>query len=280
MFEARDGRSGVYANERQGRRRASRLIVGSLCGGFLLTASLWFVFVSGYFHVAEIRIEGIKDLQAAEVTSSTYAVIDRGPWKPWDKQNLFFTDPSYIAAALKDELFAESVAVEKIFPNVLRLIIKERQRSVVLVSKGQFLLVDTQGIVTSDALNEVLDSAQQRVSDKALTTLNQLPVLVHDLPEPATAGYQAADGEGIRGWLESSQRLIEAQVKYRYLDIPDLAGTTMRVRTDGNIMIVMERGPVLEAQIEMYRKFLDSKKKEVQIREYIDVRVPGKIFFK
>jgi hypothetical protein len=36
----------------------------------------------------------------------------------------------------------------------------------------------------------------------------------------------------------------------------------------------------MTSQIEMYRKFMESKQKEVQVKEYIDVRVPGKVFVK
>jgi hypothetical protein len=37
---------------------------------------------------------------------------------------------------------------------------------------------------------------------------------------------------------------------------------------------------ISDYHIEMYRKYMESKPKEMQVREYIDVRVPGKVYVK
>lgn len=280
FFDPRDGRKGIFANERDGLRRSSRLIVSCLCLTFLVVSSVWFLFVSGVFTVTQIEVKGIKALDQEVVASTTYQLIDAGAWKPWDKRNLFFIQPTTLAEDLQHQLFAEQVTVEKVYPNVLRLLISERQRSVVMVSKGQFLLVDVQGIVTAEADPATLERVQRLLSKNDLMSADQLPVIIHDLPEPATAGYQAAKPESVRAWIEASKTLLGARIRHRYLTVPDIDGTTMEVQTDGNINIVMERGSQMATQIEMYRKFMENKQKEVQVKEYIDVRVPGKVFVK
>lgn len=280
MFTSRGGRSGIFSTERDGLRRSSHLIVFVLLAAFLGTAGIWYVFVSGAFRVTELQIEGLKDIDREVVASSTYEAIEAGPWKPWDKRTIFFVDASQLAHTLENQLFFEHVQIEKRYPNILRLIMTERQRSVVLVSRGQFLLVDVQGVVTGDADVAAQERIRRLLSKNDLMTADQLPVIIFDLPEPATAGYQAAKPESIRAWIEASKSLLGARIRHRYLTVPDIDGATMAVQTDGNINIVMERGPQMQTQIEMYRKFMENKKKDMPVTEYVDVRVPGKVFVK
>lgn len=280
LFDPRDGRKGIFTNERLGLRRSSRLIVVSICAAFVCTVGIWFVFVSGFFRIERIEIEGIQGLDREVVTTTTYRLLDSGPWRPWDRRNIFFIENQKIAEELKDQLFLDSAVVEKSYPNVLRLILKERQRSIVLASKGQLLLVDVHGVVTGETDPVQTERIRRRLSKNELMTADQLPVFVFDLPEPAAPGYQAASAQAIRGWLEASKSLLGARIRHRYITVPQLEGSTMAVQTDGNIDLILERGEQLLVQIEMYRKYMESKPKEMQVREYIDVRVPGKVYVK
>ncbi len=280
LFDPRDGRKGIFTNERMGLRRSSRFIVLSICLAFVCTAAIWVVFVSGVFRVERIEVEGIQGLDREAVASTTYQLLDTGPWRPWDRRNVFFIQPQKLAEDLQEQLFLDSAIVEKSYPNVLRLILKERQRSIVLASKGQLLVVDVHGVVTGEADPAQTERIRRRLSKNELMTSDQLPVFVFDLPEPAAPGYQAASAQAVRGWLEASKSLLEARIRHRYIRVPDLEGSTMAVQTDGNIEMVLERGESLKTQVEMYRKFMESKPKEIQVQEYIDVRVPGKVYVK
>ncbi|MCC7357152.1 hypothetical protein IT408_01460 [Candidatus Uhrbacteria bacterium] len=280
LFGHRDGRKGIFQTERKDLLRSTRMIVLSICFTFIVTVGVWTIFISGWFSLDRVEVEGLQGLQEGAVASTTFALIDSGHWKPWDRRNLFFINPKILAEELKEQLFLESAVVEKSYPNILRLILRERQRSIVLSSKDQLLLVDVHGVVTGEADSVQTERIRRLLSKNELMSVDQLPVIVFDLPEPAAPGYQAASAQAIRGWLEASKNLLEARIRHRYIRVPNLETSTMYVQTDGNIDIVLERGSTLQTQIEVYRKFMESKPKDLKIHEYIDVRVPGKVYIK
>jgi cell division septal protein FtsQ len=279
-MDSRQGRSGLYRDERMGRRAASTWVVGSLVGAFGLCAVAWFLFISGVWSVNSVEFEGLTGVSREEVASTTFMLIDKGPWKPWDKKNIFFIDETWLAQQLKEYYFAEEVVVEKDYPNVLRHKFRERQRSVVLVSKGQFLLVDTQGLVAGEAQDAALASAKNRLQGKTLSTLNDLPLVISDLNEPAALGYQAAESETVKNWIEAYKALYESGMKFRYLELKAIEDRTIHLITDQGYEVLLDRQTPLDTQIETYQKYIETKPKNVKISEYIDVRVPGKVFYK
>lgn len=134
-------------------------------------------FVSGHWSVSTIEMNDLKGIDRGEVASTTLDLFDRGPWKPWDKRSLFFIDEAELAAQLRERLFAEQVVVDKVYPDILRLKIQERQRSVVFASKDQLLLIDTSGIVTGEASGNLADSSRALLTGRSVAQTTQ-PVVV------------------------------------------------------------------------------------------------------
>ena len=126
----RGGRSGTYAKTRTGLVNTHRATAIALATSCIALSIVWFIFVSRYWSVTKIETNDLHDLSREEVASTTYDLLDNGGWKPWDRRNIFFVDPQQLEQDLHDRLFVEQVVVDKVYPNVLRLKIEERQRSV------------------------------------------------------------------------------------------------------------------------------------------------------
>ncbi len=274
----REGRKGIFAQEREHLQHHSRSIVGALVLACIGVATVWFLLVSGHWTVTSIETEGLHELSREEVASSTYAVLDHGSWKPWNRRNIFYVQPQKLASQLQEALFAEKVTVEKVYPNVLRLMIGERQRSVVLVSKGQILIVDTNGLVTAEADEKIRDSAQQRLTGPGLSGANDLPLIQVDLPEPATVGFQTTGTDTIKMLIRAYKALQDTHVAFKYLLMPTLGSTELQLVTDQKYRVIMDLTQALDVQVLTYQKFIVSMPKGTQIHEYVDVRVPGKAF--
>ncbi len=273
-------RSGVYTEKRVGLTRANRMIVYALVFSCIALTGLWYLFFSGFWSVSQIQVDGLQTLGRGEVVSSTYEILDGGGWKPWDKRNVILLNTQALASALKDRLFAENVAVEKSYPNILRLKITERQRSVVLASQSQLLSVDTNGVVTGDVPSDLAVQVQLRLTDKALADFVRPPIVVYDLPEMATSGYQVADPKTVQAWIETYRALISAGVTFRYMKLGDISSPKVSVVTDKGWEAIFDVSRPLGPQIETYTAFLRSKDKNLRISQYVDVRVPGKIYVK
>jgi cell division septal protein FtsQ len=241
---------------------------------------IWFIFVSRYWSVIRIETNDLHDLSREDVASTTYDLLDNGGWKPWDKRNIFFVDPKQLEKDLHDRLFVEQVTVDKVYPNVLRLKIEERQRSVFLASKDQLLNVDTNGIVTGDAGGKGVDDARMQLRNKLLATASRLPLIVFDLPEPASAGYQVTKPDNVKRWITAYKSFVGSGIKFTYVTLEMADSQTVRLKTDKGFDLVVDLSQALQPQIEMFNKFLQVKPKNMVVNEYVDVRVLGKLFIK
>jgi len=258
----------------------TRVLGWTLSMAGIVSALVWFLFVSGYWRVRTFDIQGLQEQNRGEVSTSVFYILDHGPWKPWDRRNIFWLNRKAVEEALKEKLFAEEVVVDKKYPDILRLKIKERQQSVTLVSKNQFLSVDTNGLVTGEAQGQALNLAHDRLAGKILSAVSQTPLIVVDLTELAAPGYQVVEAQVVRRWIETYRKLVNLGVQFRYLGFDQAASPTLKIVSAKGYAILMNTHASLEPQVEAYKKFIQAQPKKLSIKEYVDVRVPGKIFVK
>jgi hypothetical protein len=273
-------RSGIYAVDRQGIARTSRFTAYVLVFSCIIASGAWFILMSGFWSIAEVQTNELKQLDRGEAVSSTYAILDESDQGPLDGRTIFFIDEKKLAQKLQERLFVDRVAVEKSYPNVLRLLIEERQRSVVFASKDQLLIVDSQGVVTGEVSGSEANVYRQRIGGKASSISTDPPLIVCDLPELVTSGYQATSVETVRVWLDTSEALYRAGLKFRYLRLMEPGSKTLYVHLEKGFDLIMDLESDIKAQADMYRGFEASQPKTMEIKEYVDVRVPGKIFLK
>lgn len=280
-MEDRSERSGTYSETRAGLSRSHLLIAYTLAIGCVVSFGVWFVFVSRYWSVAQLDIQGIQAISREEVSGVTYQLLDEGSWKPWDRRNIFFVHPIELAQGIRDRLFADQVTVDKIYPNVLRLKVIERQRSIVLVSKDQLLHVDANGVVTNDVTSST-DSVNIRsfIIGTHVMDVSQVPIVVTNLSEMATTGYQAAKTNTVRGWLDTYKTLLAKGLRFRYVKLASPEASTASVVMEPGYELILDMSGSLEPQIATYEKFMKAQAKGYRPAEYIDVRIPGKIFTK
>ena len=251
-----------------------------LVSGFFLTAGLWFIFSSGYWDIKTVEIGELKTLERGEVLRELdQSLNDRG-WRPWHVHNLLMMDEKKISNQLRDRLFIEQIAVEKVYPNILRLKIVERQRSVVLVSDNQFFIVDTTGVITSIAEDDVVSSTRARLNLRAITDNAHLPIIVMKTADPVAPGFEIAKSDQVKRWLEASHKIVLEGLQFCFMDIDSPESNLARFKAPKNYNIYIDLSRSLEVQIAAYKDFIKSKSNEDSIKEYIDVRIPGRVFVK
>lgn len=252
-----------------------------LVSAAFFAALVWFIFVSGYWRITQIEISGVENpVEREGVVQVVYKILDEGPWKPWDKRNIFFVNAMTLSTSVQEQLFAEHVTVEKSFPNILRLIIQERQRSVVLVSRDTQFLVDTKGIISGETDPATRAFVNKLLARTSFPDLSSVPVLVTNLAQEITIGSQVSDADRVKRWITAHRELVSGQVKFRYMSIDTLESSLGHLKAEDGTSILIDLDMPLKPQIETYLKFIQHKQKNVVVQEYIDVRVPGKIFIK
>lgn len=279
-MDMRENRGGMFRTRRLDQRRSSYGFVFGLIASFAVIGWLWFLFASGFWDISSVDAGELASLDRGEVMREVDRILDEAPRRPWHKKNLLMLDAEQFAKTLRERLFADGVAVDKSYPDVLRLKIKERQRSVVLVSNEQYVNVDASGIVTGDAEGDVLRSSQDRVAAKAFADEIHLPVIVMKMADPLSAGFQIAKPEQVRRWLDVSRSLVLGGVKVRFMKIEAPESSLARFVSERGYDIYVDLTEPIERQIATYQGFMKTKPDENAIKEYLDVRVSGKVYLK
>ncbi len=273
-------KKGMFQGERREKDRKIRTSSIILVIAFVVVAALWFVFQSGYFDADDIHIEGLRSLEEGDVRREVGEALEaQSKWRPWNSTNVLFMDEAALQERLKERLFAENVIVDKSYPNILRLKVEERQRSVILVSNQNYVLVDTSGVVTGFADGNVLSLAQDRIAVRTLASPDSLPVVQLRTDDPLVPGFQIADAETVQTWIEISRILISRGIDTHFLKIDAPYSSVLRFVMERRYELRLDREKAFEPQIETYETFLQTTGDD-EVREYVDVRVPGKIFYK
>lgn len=280
MLDAPRTPAGMFKVNRLDQKRSSYGFVLGLFFAFATVGWAWFLFSSGYWDVQVIDVGGIAVLNREEVIGEVQRFFDGRTFRPWHKNNLLMLDTNVLSSSLTERLFVDQVSVEKKYPNILRLIIKERQRSVIVVSQDRYVNVDVNGVVTSEVVDAPLAAARERIAAKAFADESHLPVIVMNTTDPLTTGFQVAKSEQVHRWLDVSRTLILAGLKFRFMKVEAPESVLTRCVSERGYDIYFDMSQPLEGQITTYQKYMKTKPDEKLITQYLDVRVPGKVYVK
>ncbi|MDD2785757.1 MAG: hypothetical protein PHS79_02570 [Patescibacteria group bacterium] len=271
---------GMYREEREGRLKKTKGAVYGLAIGFVICGIVWFFLYSGFFDARKIEIAPLQVLSEGAVRGEMDAYFNRPKQWPWGNNNIFFLNSEDLKSYLDTKFFISSITVDKSYPNILRLKISERQRSVVLVTKNNMYVVDDYGVISDVADDATVSTTRRFLINPSPVDSPKEVYVISSTTSTYSKGDEYVDLNRVRGWLDIANRLREAGVWFKALDIGLEPQSLLQVLIKENKYVLVDTDDLLDAQIETLRQFLATKPKMDQINEYIDVRVPGRIYFK
>jgi hypothetical protein len=247
-------------------------------GGLLITSDV--------LVIRGVEIEGGEHIQPTEAKAAVFQLLDaRAEWRPWSPRHRWFFDEATLAEGLRTRWFAEQVQVErKPGSNIVRLIVKEQRVGLVVRTAEQYVEVDANGVVRRELDNEERLRIVQRMTGKSVGTM---PMIV-ELPfiqEPLAVGYRlSVSVPDVRRWIALGGLLDERQLPFRYLAASDALLAAYTLYDQNGVAIYLDTSTSLESQInalDAYVKARAQKRKGVEpAREFIDLRIPGRVYLK
>lgn len=266
----------------------AKRIVFFLLGVFALLGWIYVFFLSDTFTIQGIALEEGTGLDPIAAKGIVLQTLDkRSAWRPWSPRHAFFLDTKQLEEQLKEQWFAEEVQVRHApWERILRLNVRERTNRLVVHSKQQFLWVDIRGFVTQELSLDERQTILARLQGRQPASAADPLIVDFDLQELVAAGYRVADPTVVRTWLELDATMKSRHLLYRSIEIPDGQSISQAslVLMDGVSTYVDTQENVL-GQINALAKFMEytkTRKKEAGINptEYIDVRIPGRVYVK
>lgn len=271
---------GTFAADRNRHARTHRRTVFLLIGATAALGWLYVLFGSDMFRITRIEIDGIRDLKRGDVEAQTYESMDaQGRWF-WGKRNSLLLNEKNLSRDLESKLYAEDVAVEKSYPNILRLKIQERQSSVIIISDNAFYLVDRNGIGTEHISSEDEERILARISQPSPTPQKEIPILTINRNVSFAQGAAFVEPETAKRWLDAFYDLSESGFGYRNAILDHPTSTKLTLNMFEPYDVYFDLLAPLRPQIQSYYTFMKVKSADAKISSYIDVRVPSKIFYK
>lgn len=229
------------------------------------------IFASEALSIKDVQVRGLGRLDVVEVKREVFRAIDGQPI-PWIavRRHRWFLQERELKNTLKETLFAEEIVWEKRDGNILRLIIKERPNQLILQTSQQLLLVNTEGRVLKElGVGEVT---------KALHP----PIIIMRTIQSTIKQGERVEGYDIRGWLDVALELDKLGVAYHEIRPPiDVSSTRLAVKAaPGYVVWFDSSSDTFKKQLEAYKAFEDQKPKDLPITEYVDARIPGRIYVK
>jgi len=234
---------------------------------------LYILFMSDLFVINTVEVQGARSLDTIDVSREVLQILDERPvWRPWPARHAWFVDRPRLVHELSQRLFVANASVDKTYLNVLRLKMEERTRKFIFYSHQQYVWVDLRGTV----LNE-LTAAEIKQAQAHLDTL----IIHRDLDDRVVIGMRVADESSIKGWLLNASEASLEGMKYREFDLPTSPTSTraMFKSTEGESVVVDTMDP-MRPQIHAYMMFKKAQPKDLKGMQYVDVRVPGKVYVK
>jgi len=234
------------------------LLVGSIFG---------LLFWSPQFRVEEPIVTGSERITSEAVADAIKPLLAGLRWGV-TPANALLSAPSDAIEKKITESFTgvADVSVHKELPNVLKITVTERVPIAIWSAAGQFFFVDERGI----AFDEIVRSESRDVS---------LPVVVDE--------RHRATVEGDRVMTEETQIFVrdvfagitrEAGVGINFFVAPSRLAPDLTLVTSDGWKIQFDTSQQAAVQIATLTEILKTQVKDRSTLEYIDLRIPGRVF--
>jgi hypothetical protein len=271
---------GTFVAYRMQERSMHRKVVLSILGAVAVIGWLYVIFGSDIFRVKMIDAGTLVDLDRGEVTQTAFSAVDDQTQWPMPKRNILLVNKVKLAQKLKQNLFVDSVVVDKVYPDVLRLKIKERQSSIILIANNEFYLLDRNGIGTRNILGDDEADILKRLDKPSPTSKTDTPILsIHGTPE-FVLGEQFVSKETAQAWLKAFQELSQADFGYRNAIVDYATSTKLILNMFEPYDVYFDLLTPLQPQLQSLYAFMRAKTAAFVIYEYVDARIPGRVYYK
>jgi len=250
-----------------------------------IVAVLGWLYVGFFSDICSIQrfdIQGIKQLGRGEVVKKTKEVIVAERIWPFHEGNIFLLNKKELESTLKDNLFVQSVVVDKIYPNILRLKIEERKSSLILQTGEGLFEIDRNGMVTRSIQTDTeRANILQALQDPKAAAAGS-PVLTITQSFDLTLNNPIIDQNAdvtMQEWLDTFQKLSEKDFGYRSAELDTVTSTKLILHLFEPYDVYFDLLNPLEPQIQSYVIFARTHSPK-EITSYVDARIPGRVFYK
>ena len=244
----------------------------------LLIFIIWLIFFSPFFRIKEMSIIGNKSTSSEKIKNEVNQIIKKRAFFILPKDNIIFINPTEIEKVLSQENPSfQEIKAKKKFPDILKIEISERRSAIIWCRQENCFFTDKNGIAYAEVFfAELLSFGGKENMEKML-------VVQEEKDEKIRTSQKVADQNFIGFILEISKNLEQIEsLEIISLRTPESASSEIWITTIEGWQVIFNTSEPAKKQAGDLAKFLNEKINEEERKnlEYIDLRIPGKIYYK
>ncbi len=283
--------------ERLPSKHRRNVLLGALSVVLLATAGGLMVFHPA-FGIQVITIDGLSRTNYSEVQKTAELLMASPRWGFLPRRNYFLLNSSELSQVIKDRFSLEKVEIVRIFPHAVVITVTEREPILVVAEHNQVSVVDQNGeivekigrlpssdggIDASSTLPLILTNdlnSVRAIVNGSTPAIKKLPILMFDTDFAVSTSTPEAKAELLAGVLAWNL----------FLRDQELPVTGYTLENGGSGEVVLQGKPKLLVNFTQDRDkqflglstFLKEKKGSLGATstQYLDLRYPGKVFWK
>lgn len=244
-----------------GRRPIWQVIARNGLSAVAILVLLWALFFSGWLNIRGVELKGSNTMSQADVQKRVDGYLEAHPLE----RNILFTKTDTLAFALKQDYpTIKKMNISRTLFLKLQVAVTESKPALLWQSRGERWVVAEDGRILRPA------TAEEKVEGTIVDTA-QLEVKV---------GQRVGDGQFISFVRDSYAKSQDFGFKLQATSI-DATTRELKALLDSGVVIRMDTTRDAAEQLRSARVTFDTAERERKpIKEYVDVRVPGRAFYK
>ncbi|MBI2797829.1 FtsQ-type POTRA domain-containing protein [Candidatus Saccharibacteria bacterium] len=227
----------------------------------LFLGAAYVVIISPLFQIRKITIRGNSVVVAGEVQKAVEQALSETPLS----RNIIFLNTTQISDLIKSQnQQVASVRVDRSLPNGIVVIIREQDPALLWRSATKAYVVSNDGYAYSQTTNNI----------------NNLITVIDTSNLPVRLGQPIVPASFVSFVKDLQTKLPSLGIKLAQLNVGETTSEIV-VATNSGYSIRLDTTRSSDDQLNDLKSTLDAlKKQNKKITEYVDLRVPGKAFYK
>jgi hypothetical protein len=262
------------SNLPRGRKKLSGKWAFYFAAALFLATAVFALFFSNFLSIATIKISGLNKLEEESIRNVVDEKLSGKYLGLVDRHNLILLRKIEIKKALKDNFNrVEDVWVEKVFPDSLRIKVKERELTMLLCDSLKCYVLNEKG----EAYGADNFSMEELEKENLITLKDLSGAQISVGSSPLEDEFR----EFILG-LESRVREDLGVILKKQYETPSRMSGDLKGETEEGWKIYFSENVGMEKEMLMLRTVLEHKieKERQKDLEYIDLRIANKVFYK
>ena len=237
------------------------LIAGSL---------VYLCLFSNFFKIKKIVLVNNKDVQFSEVEKIVRPILNDKRFLFFPADSIFLINTKNIETELiRNILQIESLRIKRRYPDVLKIIIQEKEPVIVWLTQDRTYFVDQKGKICYEVSNEILQNTN-------------LPVVKDNLGKEVKVNEKVIEENVVKA-VQNINKKFRTKTGYEisYFEVPAAMASEVHVKTKTGFKVYFNCQRDLEAQFNDLVAVLEYQiKEQVTNISYIDLRVEGWIYYR